>query len=636
MVYWKDELSKAILEKLRVKYALDDLRFDFTPSPSFGDLSLKIAFEISKKERKKPRETATEILNILSDLPYVERTEEKGGFLNIFLKKNEIIEKELKGEGEIKKESSFKKIIVEHTNINPNKSAHIGHLRNACLGDTLVRCLRFLGENVEVQNYIDDTGIQVADVVYGFKYLEGKNVEDLNKIDRIDYYFWDLYTKVYNHLEAHETEISKRNYVHKKIEEGEGEEAELASEISRRILLCHLKTMERIGVRYDLLPHESHILKLKFWEKAFELLKSKKAIYFSEHGKNKGCWVIANEDEEREKVIVRSSGTVTYIGKDIAYQLWKFGLLGKDFYYSPFPLYMDKDLWITSDHPTNFRAPEFGKGSRVYNVIDVRQSELQKLLSKALQILGFKKESENSIHFSYEMVALSHKSAREMGFKISKEEAKRPFVEVSGRKGIGMKADDLLNKLEEKALAEIEKRSPELDGNTKMRIARDVAVGALRYFMVKYGRNSVLVFDFDEALDFEGESGPYIQYTAVRIKSIFRKLEEMGIKFSKDDFNTLRLEGLKKEEIDSMWDMIIYCSFLKDVIESALSALEFSQIAKFFFNLARKFNLWYHRYSVIQEEDLDIKRIRILFLKWIRNILKIGMDLIGIPEPEKM
>lgn len=636
MTSWKEELEEKILRKLKEKYILENVKLDSTPSPSFGDFSIKVAFDIAKREKKKPAEIAREIMSFLLPLPYVEKIEERGGFLNLFLKKEEIIKKELMQRRERKGEARWKKVIVEHTNINPNKSAHIGHLRNACLGDTLVRCLKYLGENVEVQNYIDDTGIQVADVVYGVKELEGKGIEDLDKIEKFDHYFWDLYTKVYEHLENNESAVLKRNEIHKKIEEGKDEEAELASQISRRILMCHLKTMERTGVRYDLLPHESHILKLKFWDKAFELLKSRKVIYFSEEGKNKGCWVMPYEGEEREKVIVRSTGTVTYLGKDIAYQLWKFGLLEKDFYYSLLNFYPDKDLWITSDKPSDVKHPEFGRGERVYNVIDVRQSELQKLLAKALKILGWERESENSIHFSYEMVSLSPSSAKEMGFKLSEEELKKPFVEVSGRKGIGLKADELLDKIEDKALEEVEKRSPEMDVDKKRKIAKDVAVGALRYFMVKYGRNSVLVFDFDEALDFEGESGPYIQYSAVRIKSIFKKLEEMGFYMKEENFFGLKIDELEKEELETMWDIIIFCSFMDDIVESSVSSLEFSQVAKFLFNLARKFNLWYHKFPVIQEKNLNKKLIRMKFIGYIKNIMEKGMELIGIPEPERM
>jgi arginyl-tRNA synthetase len=635
MAFWKEELEEEISTKLKRKYILDNVKLDPTPSLSFGDFSVKVAFDIAKKERKKPSEIAKEIKDYLLPLPYVEKIEERGGFINLFLKKEEIIKMELIQKRERKRKARWRKIIVEHTNINPNKSAHIGHLRNACLGDTLVRCLRYLGENVEVQNYIDDTGIQVADVVYGFKELEGRRVEDLDKIEKIDYYFWDLYTKVYEYLENNESAILRRNEIHKKIEDGEGEEAELAHQISRRILLCHLRTMERIGVRYDLLPHESHILKLRFWEKAFELLKSRGIIYFADEGKNKGCWVMPYEGEEREKVIVRSTGTVTYLGKDIAYQLWKFGLLGRDFYYFKFPFYPDKEVWITSEKPSDSSHPEFGRGERVYNVIDVRQSDLQKLLSKALKILGWERESENSIHFSYEMVSLSHRSAKEMGFPLSEEEMKKPFVEVSGRKGVGLKADDLLDKLEEKALAEIEKRSPELDPDKKMKIARDVAVGALRYFMIKYGRNSVLVFDFGEALDFEGESGPYIQYSAVRIKSILRKLEEIGLK-TEEGFSDLKFDKLEKEEIETMWEIIIYSSFLDDIVESSINSLEFSQVAKFLFNLAKKFNLWYHKFPVIQEENSEKRNIRMKFIEFVKYILNKGMNLIGIPEPERM
>jgi arginyl-tRNA synthetase len=319
---------------------------------------------------------------------------------------------------------------------------------------------------------------------------------------------------------------SRKAEILKKIEEGDNLEADAARLISRRIIRAHLRTMKRLDISYDVLPCESSILHLKFWDKAFSLLKEKKAIELMDTGPNSGCWIMRLEDEkDREKVIVRSSGTVTYVGKDIAYQLWKFGLLGQDFFYTPFIQDGEKTIWISATSGQD-NAPSFGKGSLVYNVIDTRQSYLQKVVVQGLKTLKYRSEAEKSIHYSYEMVALSPKSLKELGFEISQADKDRSFLEVSGRKGLGIKADDLLDQLETKACREVGKRNPDFSEDQTAGIAHDIAVGALRYFMLKFARNSLIVFDFEEALSFEGETGPYLQYSLVRIGSIFRKLKE--------------------------------------------------------------------------------------------------------------
>src|SRR6185437_5020038 len=303
---------------------------------------------------------------------------------------------------------------------------------------------------------------------------------------------------------------------------------------------AHLATMYRLGVEYEVLPRESDILHLKFWAAAFELLKQRNAIYFEEQGKNRGCWVMpasafrdsaepqsdAGEDSE---VIVRSNGTVTYVGKDIAYQLWKFGLLGKDFFYRLWSTYPDgRQVWVTTDEPVSDDAPQFGGAARVFNVIDSRQSYLQDVVVAGLRALGFNREADASVHFSYEMVALSPRTCVEMGIPLSEDDKKRAYVEVSGRKGLGVKADDLIDKLIETALEEVEQRHPEAPASERQRVAEQIAVGALRYFMLKFTRNSVIAFDFHEALSFEGETGPYVQYAAVRAGNILRKYEQQG------------------------------------------------------------------------------------------------------------
>ncbi len=331
---------------------------------------------------------------------------------------------------------------------------------------------------VEVQNYIDNTGVQVADVVAAFHHLEKKSPSEVqalisDKNTRFDYLCWDLYAKISSYYKEHPESLAWRADTLHAIESGEGEIAELAHMVADAIVNFHLATMWRLGITYQLLPRESEILHLKFWATAFELLKQRNAIYFETNGKNAGCWVMPAsafraaeaqaEAEDDNKVIVRSNGTVTYVGKDIAYQLWKFGLLGQDFYYAPWSSYQDgREVWVTTDQPTDLPdVPPFGRGSQVFNVIDSRQSYLQDVVTAGLRALGFNQQADASMHFSYEMVALSPRTCIEMGISLSDEDKKRPYVEVSGRKGLGVKADDLIEKLIATALREVEDRHPD-------------------------------------------------------------------------------------------------------------------------------------------------------------------------------
>ena len=645
MLEFKNYLKEKIHKLLKAKYNLDlsELEISYTPQQKMGDLALTFPFQLAKKMKKEPRKLALEIIPLLSSLEGVEKIEAAGpGYINLFLEREKFFSSRLHSIGQTSLSPEEEKIIIEHTNINPNKAAHIGHLRNACLGDTLGRCLKYKGENVEIQNYIDDTGVQVADVVFGFMELEKKSLPQIKKIkEKFDYYCWDLYVRVSSYLENNSQAEERKSEILKKIEEGKNPEHEAAHYISRRIIKAHLQTMGRIGVGYDLLPCESSILHLKFWEKAFSLLKEKKAISFVKSGENKGCWVMRLEDEsEKEKIIVRSDGTVTYVGKDIAYQLWTLGLLEEDFYYEPFIKEDDKIVWISSTTPER-ESPSFGKGSQVYNVIDTRQAYLQKIVVQGLKSLNFLAQAKNSIHFSYEMVALSPKSLKELNLRVSEEDKEKDFLEVSGRKGLGVKADDLLDRLEEKALAEVKKRNPELSENLKKDTAHKIASGALRYFMLKFALNSLIVFDFEEALSFEGETGPYLQYTLVRINSIFRKLKERE-NFEEKDLQTLLsskeipLEKLSESEPADFWDLVRYASQFEEEVLHSIRSLEFSHLAKFSFNLCQKFNAYYHLYSILAEENREIKSIRILTIYYIREVLKRALSLMGIPQPELM
>jgi arginyl-tRNA synthetase len=543
------------------------------------------------------------------------------------------------------------KTIVEHTAINPNKAAHIGHLRNAALGDTLARVFRFRGTPVEVQNYIDDLGVQVADIIVGFRELEQRDLEGIRSVAdaaRFDYYCWDLYSRVTEWYEEDPAHLEVRARTLHDLEHGGNETAAIGAFIVDRIVRAHLATMARLNIAYDLLTYEGDIVRLHFWARAFEVLRAQGAVYLQSEGKLAGCWVMkiddggADGDESREKVIVRSNGVVTYIGKDLANQFWKLGLLGRDFHYRRFGVQANgRPLWSTTSEAGDPQAPAFGRASRIFNVIDSRQMYLQALLTQALRTLGHEKEAENSIHFSYEMVALSHATARELGYAIASdsEEAKKPFVEVSGRKGLGVKVDDLLDLLTDKATAEVAKRNPEFTAEECRATGAQIAVAAIRYFMLKFSRGKLIVFDIEEALSFEGETGPYLQYSVVRASNILRKLQEReaiaeaDVLASLDRLSPAELNGTEGHDL---WAVSFEASRLDDVVEQVVRSLEFSVLAKYAFGLAQLFNAFYHQYPILGESDADRKLWRAAGVAYFRNQLARALDLMGIEVPSRM
>ncbi|MEX2270214.1 MAG: arginine--tRNA ligase [Vicinamibacterales bacterium] len=643
------------------------IAIEMPPNRALGDLAVPVAFELARRLRKAPRAIAQDIAAALAgaSLPGISRVEAAhNGYLNFFIDRPAFVIDRLAaahgGDAVAAPVRTGEKVIVEHTAINPNKAAHIGHLRNAALGDTLVRALRFRGWPVEVQNYIDDTGVQVADVVVGFRELEGQTLEGVKTIEastRFDFYCWDLYARVTEWYGTDKERLRLRGETLHAIEAGGNEIAELAAFIADRIVRCHLKTMARLRIDYDLLGWEGDILRLHFWATAFEQLKQRGSVYLQTEGTLAGCWVMKIEDDadagadaaieaggdaSREKVIVRSDGTVTYVGKDIAYQFWKFGLLDRDFFYRIFAQRADgTPLWATSSTaPSDPQSPPaFGRATAVYNVIDTRQAYLQKLVKQALAAMGFTKEAERSTHFSYEMVALSHATARELGYDPSDSEG-RPFVEVSGRKGLGVKADDLLDRLAEKAHLEVARRNEALSSDECRRIGIEIATAAVRYFMVKYSRVKVIAFDIEEALSFEGESGPYLQYATVRAGNILQKLEERhGV--AAHQIGTA-LAGVpidaiaRGEDADDLWDLVLQASRLDEIVESAIRTLELSTLAKFAFTLAQGFSGFYHRQQILREEREDARLWRAAGVAYVRQQMTAALDLMGCPVPTRM
>jgi arginyl-tRNA synthetase len=631
------------------------------PRPEMGDMALPLAMELARQLRRPPRQIAAEIAAALGAQPGVARAEVAGaGYVNLFLDRAAFAAQLASpgGDSQRSEESAVSlgtagKIIVEHTNINPNKAAHIGHLRNAALGDTFVRLLRARGHRVEVQNYIDNTGVQVADVVVGFLELEKKTPQDVERLIadpavRFDHYCWDLYARVSRYLEEDTSRLKLRQDALQSIEHETGDAARMAEIVSPAIVRSHVATMLRLSVEYDVLPRESEILRLKFWDQAFELLQAKDAIYRETQGKNSGCWVMrppeaAQPGEEAAaedtKVIVRSNGTVTYVGKDIAYQLWKFGLLGRDFYYRPFHTYPGGHVVWISAMQTDAVAehPAFGRGETVYNVIDSRQAYLQNIVAQGVRALGYTDQAERSIHFSYEMVALSLRTCEQMGIELSPEDCARAYVEVSGRKGLGVKADDLIDRLEAEALREVAARHPHESPAFRQRIAHQIAIGALRYFLLKYTCNAVIAFDFQEALSFEGETGPYVQYAAVRARNIFNKLAEEGGSFDAAAVTPEVLQQfLAPPEGDPFWQLLYQASQWESAVEQAIATTEPAAVAKYAFQLAQAFNNLYHRHHILTEPDPARKAFLLWLVRAVEQILTRALDLLGIEVPEAM
>ena len=667
------QLASHVREFLRRKYQIDlpNIVIDQPPKVEMGEFAMPFSFELAKQLRKAPRKIAEEVV---ADMPVPDGFDKfevaGGGYINARLNRDEAA-RTLVGENAIAVEDHAGegaadvkgKILVEHTSINPNKAAHIGHLRNAILGDTFVRLLRAAGHTVDIQNYIDNTGVQVADVVVGFVHLEKQSKPQIESLiastPRFDYYCWDLYARVSQWYEQDKANLKVRLEALHDIEQGGNEMAEMADLISTAVLRRHLETMDRLDIEYDFLPRESEILHLHFWDLAFQQLKQKGVLYFENEGKNKGCWVMTRpapspkasaapnpkgEDtkgdessgpDEDAKVIVRSSGTVGYVGKDIAYHLWKFGLLGRDFGYQKFFHYYPNghECWISAAHG-EAEHPHFGGVEAIYNVIDSRQSDPQNTVIEAIRLLGYPDKAAHYTHFSYEMVALTPRCAMELGYEITPDDQAKSYIEVSGRKGFGVKADDLLDALITAAKKEVDSRHPELDDADRRRISEQIAIGALRYFMLKFTKQSVIAFDFKEALAFEGETGPYAQYAVVRATNIFRKAgiePEQALaadveyaRFFADDSGT------------EIWELWLLAGKTSSIIEQCIATTEPAHAAKHTFQLAQQFNNFYHRHHILTEADEGRKNFLLATAAVVRRELIALLAVMGITVPRVM
>ena len=677
-------LNEALRAFLQRAYSLDlpKLVIEQPPQIEFGEYALPIAFELARKLRKAPRKIAEEIVAGIGAVPGFDKFEVAGaGYINVRLNRTEVAAA-LAADQEPREEVPPGKVLVEHSSINPNKAAHIGHLRNSILGDTFVRLLRFTGREVDIQNYIDNTGVQVADVVVGFLHIEKKTraeIEALAAAPRFDFYCWDLYARVSQWYEQDKQNLQARTAVLHAIEEGNNETAAIADLISIAVLRRHLETMDRLDIEYDFLPRESEILHLHFWDAAFTKLKEAGVLTYETEGKNKGCWVMRRAgtskplttgdteegkiSEEDQKVIVRSNGTVGYVGKDIAYHMWKFGLLGRDFGYQKFYRYPNgHDCWISTtdgekDHP------HFGDVAEIYNVIDARQAEAQNTVIEALRGLGHNQAADHYTHFSYEMVALTPRCAAELGYELSEEDKARPWIEVSGRKGFGVKADDLMDVLIASARNEVDSRHPELSEAERAVISTQIAIGALRFFMLKYTKPSVIAFDFKEALSFEGETGPYVQYAVVRATNIFRKGGFDPESFSRDEARRVSdgsgiadrsgdgarpvsTKDVRKAEDfgkylngpagNEIWELWLTAAKTSYIVGQCIGTTEPAYLAKHAFQLAQLFNTFYHRHPILAEADEARKKFLLATAAVVRRELIRALATMGISIPSVM
>ncbi|HXJ92564.1 MAG TPA: arginine--tRNA ligase [Terriglobia bacterium] len=691
-----------ILEKVRLRFVdvveelfgihLEPPGLGFPPNVDLGEISITNCFELAKQLRQPPRKIAESVAARMLPIEGVERLSVAGaGYLNLYLDRAGLAaslfearvaadqaEQDRAVRREFRPEAG--KVLVEHTSINPNKAAHVGHLRNAVLGDTFARLLRFTGREVEVQNYIDNTGVQVADVAVGFVYLEKKSAVDVRALAedplvRFDYYCWDLYARVTQTYQQDYRLASRRADTLKAIEEGHGELATMAEVISTAIVRLHLETVQRLGIRYDLLVQESEILRLHFWKYAFALLQERGALRFEDSGKNKGCWVMSlasegdaadahehenpssesgaaetqEDDEQDVKIIVRSNGTVTYVGKDIAYHLWKFGLLGRDFGYEPFYEYSGgQRLWRTSTAPAPSDAPAFGRASAAYVVIDSRQSYLQRVVAAAFRELGYHDQAAHMHHFAYEFWNLSLDAAASLGIEPGPEDRQRGYVEISGRRGLGVKADDLIDAVIAKALAEVQERQMTSGAEEQQACARMIGVAALRYFLLKFTRRSTITFDFKDALAFEGETGPYLQYSVVRARNILRKFETDMCAGAGENPAALT-EYLRAQmpvaalgqflggsEGKDFWELLLLAAQLEMTVQQAVTSEEPAVLAKCAFRLAQAFNNFYHRYRVLVEPEPKRRAFLLVLVTLASETLRRALALLGIEVPERM
>jgi arginyl-tRNA synthetase len=652
-------IRERISELLKSILGLEEIPINVPPKKEMGDFSSAVCLSLAKEKRRPPMEIAEEVVERLkSNLapPIREVAVTPPGYINFTVDwpylARELVSDILERKESFGKPSTHEeeKVFIEHTSVNPNKAMHIGHLRNSVLGDTVARVFKWLGFPVEVCNYIDDTGVQVVDVVTAFLYLDSpfyhEGSADLRPVwakvlegQPLDYFCWDLYARFENELEKSSFLREKREEVLHQIEKGEHPVAPFAKELSKRIVQAHLGTVGQLNIYYDLLNWESDIIRQGFWQETFELLKQRGALRLETEGPNEGCWVVpfggivetSDGVKSLDKILVRSNGSVTYTGKDIAYQLWKFGLLEKDFLYASWGLQADGSVLWTTDkdgEPGDVLRRQFGHAGRVINVIDVRQSYPQKVVSECLRQMGFEKEADRSIHLAYEVVNLSPAAARILG---AEETEEKKSIAMSGRSGTGVKAQDFIEMVKKKV---VEKADHPLEES----VASALASAAIRYYLLKFSPESQIIFDFDEALKTTGDTGIYLEYAHARACSILRKADERDVddRWNRDCVPA-RLTETERNLLNGL-------SEFPSAFMRSGKTLRVSQLTEYAFDLACSFTSFYEhpdpesdvQTPFIHLQDRNLRAFRLSLVRAFQTVMANMLRLMGMPALEKI
>jgi arginyl-tRNA synthetase len=624
---FKDDVRRLVEQALEnAKYPPGNFDLSEPPQKEFGDLSCNVGFLLAKHAKKPPQRIAAELADAIR--PHIKDTyilsaEPAGGHVNFKADYSRLAQVTLAQV--LKNPENYgypdsgrgRHIVIEHTSVNPNKALHVGHMRNVIVGDTLHRIMKATNHRATVLNYVDDSGLQVADIVVGFRFA-GFPVEP-TKGQKFDHYCGDeVYVKTNEMYEKDPQLAEKRHLALKEIEEGKSELAHFAAGITQRVLNEQLKTCWRMKARYDLLNFESHIIVSKLWSKAFELLKKNGITHFEEEGKNKGCWVIEAKDEE-DKVLVRSDGTVTYIAKDIPYAAWKLGLVDDPFSYREFIDQWDGSTLYATTLGGKPADKKFNGGERVITLIDSRQARLQRIVSQVLSKIGA--GGREYFHLGYEAVTLSSDTAKAFGIDIGD----RQFMHMSGRKGIYVNADYVLDTLHAKAYEEVKTRNPSFSEEQLNTTAEEIAISAIRYNMIKQDLDKIITFDVKESLSLEGDTGPYLQYAYARSQRILEKSGQ-GV-----DSNA-RFELLAHEAEIALIKEI---AKLDLIVEDAAKSLSPKSIARYSYTLATAFNLFYEKVPVLKGEE-HIRAARLALVRAFGIALKNALKILGITTPERM
>jgi arginyl-tRNA synthetase len=652
-------IREGVATTLSQLLGIEEIPFNVPPNRELGDFSSAVCLGLAKEKRKSPMKIAQETADHLrtKSPPYIQEiTVSPPGYLNFKVDWTALtrdLMTQIFREGDFFGKSvsiQKEKVFIEHTSVNPNKAMHIGHLRNAVIGDTVARVLKWLGFPAEICNYIDDTGVQVVDVVTALLYLDPPFYPEgssdfkpiwakASKEQPLDYFCWDLYARFQTEVEKSPSLQERRDEVLHKIEAGTHPISIFAKELATEIVQAHLETLAQLSIFYNLLNWESDIIRRGFWEATFELLKEKGTLRLETEGPNEGCWVVpfggivetGEGVKSLDKILVRSNGSVTYTGKDVAYQLWKFGLLKKDFLYKSWGLQPNgENLWTTTPDgdPADRLSYRFGHADRVINVIDTRQSYPQQVVTECLRQAGFEKQADQSVHLAYEVVNLSAQAARVLGLEETED---KKSIAMSGRAGTGVKAMDFINRVKQKV---IEKSDHPMDEKA----ASALASAAIRYYLLKFTLESQIVFDFDEALKTTGDTGVYLEYAHARACSILRKAEERKIDLQ------WRKDSIPFKLTETERDLVEVLERFQSVISNVGKNLRVSQLTEYAFELATAFTNFYEHpdpgkevqtpFIHLQDEGLQASRLSLV--KAFKTVMANLLRLMGMPTLEKI